>query len=100
MAILRAFYLEGLRSILVRAYQAEGWAIIAPLLPYAVEWVKAGSTAQIKADRRETVRALLTALWATNHARHDAHTLRHVMVDAGVLDMDAEDVPETVEPML
>lgn len=99
MALTRLDYLEHLRGILRFALLApSGEKTFFVLLPAAVAYAKAGSTGPIRAARREAVQTLMTLAWSLLGRTHDAHSLKHAMLQAGIESPDAEDIPETAEP--
>lgn len=108
MAVNRATYLEGIRSILRLALQADGRKCWFPLLRAGVAWVKAGSTGAERSERRTFLRALICAGAPLVYGRVlSAHALgkelyqaRSEETDAETAYADIEDVPDTAEPQV
>lgn len=55
------------------------------LLPGLVEYVQAGGTAPERADRREAVEMMTTAVWnSLNQGAFNGHRAKHLVAESGV----------------
>ena len=100
MAILRGVYLTHLRGVchqaLLNANLRDQFLRI--MMVAGVDYVKAGSPGAERASRREAVQIFITLAYQVMGKTHNPHMIKHDMIDAGVLLVDADDIPAIEEP--